>query len=59
MARESGVRNRDKRCRTMKGRVGGELEELRKPKKFEALEKCSEPAVLKFGAKQLNQTRSW
>ena len=33
----------------MKGRVGGELEELRKPKKFEALEKCSETAVPKSG----------
>ena len=28
MARVSGVQNRDERCRTMKGRVGGVLEEL-------------------------------
>ena len=34
----SGVQNRDERCRTMKGRVGGVLEELgNRQNKVEAL----------------------
>ena len=35
----SGVQNRDERCRTMKGRVGGVLEELENKQQVEALRK--------------------
>ena len=35
----SGVQNRDERCRTMKGRVGGALEELENKLQVEALRK--------------------
>ena len=50
MARESDVRNRDERCRTMKGRVSGALEEY-----YASLdqiksgcETCQETDVVKF-----------
>ena len=65
VARESGVQNRDERCRTMKGRVGGELEEIvtkqsTNKTQSEPFEKsCSETAMPKSGKpKQLNQTEA-
>ena len=58
---ESGVQNRDERCRTMKGQVGGVLEELDNETAVKALEKSrNETVAPKSGEpKQLNQTRSW
>ena len=53
----SGVQNRDEKCRTMKGRVGGVLEELGNNKLRPFEESCSETVVPKSGEpKQLDQT---
>ena len=58
MARVSGVQNRDERCRTMKGRVGGVLEELENKQQKRPFEKsCRETMVPRSGEpKQLDQT---
>ena len=54
----SGVQNRDERCRTMKGRVGGVLEELENKQQKRLFEKsCRETMVPRSGEpKQLDQT---
>ena len=61
MARVSGGRNRDERCRTMKGKVGRVLKELVTPKKRlngPSKKACSETGVPKSGEpKQLDQTQ--
>ena len=56
--RESDAQNRDEKCRTMKGRMSGVLEELTDKTKLRPFEKsCSETAMSKSEeSKQLDQT---
>ena len=57
MARVSDVQNRDEKCRTMKGRMGGVLRGIRKQQVEPFEESCSETVVPKSGEpRQLDWT---